>query len=79
MNFACKWMELDRKYHPDSKLHAWYILTGKWILAKKYRIPRIQTRQSYLEELISKRRKLQVRLYINKISSEDKARLGCMG
>ena len=72
-------MDGTRKYHPDSKLHAWYILTGKWILAKKYRIPRIQNRQSYLEELISKRRKLQVRLYINKISSEVKARLGCMG
>ena len=79
MNFACKWMELDRKYHPDSKLHAWYILTGKWILAKKYRIPRIQARQSYLEELISKKKKLHVILFITKISSEDIARLGGMG
>ena len=26
----------------DPKGHAWYVLTGKWILAKKYRIPRIQ-------------------------------------
>jgi hypothetical protein len=24
------------------KKHAWYALTDKWILAKKYRIPRIQ-------------------------------------
>ena len=58
---------------------AWYIQTGKWIIAKKYRIPRIQNRQSYLEKLISKERKLHVILYITKISSEDKARLGCMG
>jgi hypothetical protein len=34
-----------RKYHPelgnpkpDPKGHAWYVYTGKWILAIKYRI-----------------------------------------
>jgi hypothetical protein len=32
-----------RKYHPeqgnpDPKGHAWYVLTDKWILDKKYRI-----------------------------------------
>ena len=37
-------MDGSRKYHPDTdpKEHAWYVLTDKWILAKKYRIPRIQ-------------------------------------
>ena len=72
-------MDGTRKYHHDSKLHAWYILTGKWILAKKYRIPRLQARQSYLEELILKKEKQHVILYITKISSDDKARLCCMG
>jgi hypothetical protein len=27
----------------DPKGHAWYVLTNKWILAKQYRIPRIQS------------------------------------
>jgi hypothetical protein len=36
-----------RKYHSecdksDTKSHAWHVLTNKWILAKKYIIPRIQ-------------------------------------
>jgi hypothetical protein len=38
-------MDGTRKYHPeypDSKAHAGYIFTGKWILVKKYRIPIIQ-------------------------------------
>jgi hypothetical protein len=40
-------MDGARKYHPewgnpDPKGHAWYVLTNKWILTKKYRIPRIQ-------------------------------------
>ena len=41
-------MDGTRKYHPegnnsDPKWHAWYVLTNKWILAKKqYKIPRIQ-------------------------------------
>jgi hypothetical protein len=39
MNFAGKWVEL-KKFHPewhssDPKGHAWYVLTNKWILAKK--------------------------------------------
>ena len=41
-------MNGTRKYHPewgksDLKVHAWYVFTNKWILAKKYRIPRIQS------------------------------------
>jgi hypothetical protein len=40
-------MDGTRKYHPewgnsDPKWHAWYILTNKWILEKKYRKPRIK-------------------------------------
>jgi hypothetical protein len=40
-------MNGTRKYHPepgnpDPKGHAWYILTYKWILAKKLKIPMIQ-------------------------------------
>ena len=36
-----------KKYHPelsnpDPKEPAWYVLTDKWLLAKKYRIPMIQ-------------------------------------
>jgi hypothetical protein len=34
-------MDGTRKYHPetgnpDPKGHAWYVLTDKWILGKKY-------------------------------------------
>ena len=41
-------MDGTRKYHPecgnsDPKGHAWYVLTNKWILAKKYRIHRIKS------------------------------------
>jgi hypothetical protein len=37
--FFFKQMDGSRKYHPqwgnsDSKEHAWYVLTNKWILAK---------------------------------------------
>jgi hypothetical protein len=41
-------MDGSRKYHPDTdpKEHAWYVLTDKWMLAKKYRIPRIQFKNS---------------------------------
>jgi hypothetical protein len=34
--------EYPEQYIPDMKGHTWYVLTVKWILAKKYRIPRIQ-------------------------------------
>jgi hypothetical protein len=42
----CRQMDGPTKYHPergnpDQKGHAWYVLTDKWILAKKYKIPRI--------------------------------------
>ena len=41
-------MDQTRKYHPecgnpDPKEHAWYVLTDKWILAIKYRIPTIHS------------------------------------
>jgi hypothetical protein len=43
MNFAHKWMELENiilsEMNPDPKGHVWYVLTDKWILAKRYRIP----------------------------------------
>jgi hypothetical protein len=45
MKFFCKWMDGTRKY-PDcgnlvTKEHAWYAFTYKWILAQKFRIPKI--------------------------------------
>ena len=40
-------MDGTRKYHPergnpDTKEHTWYALTGKWLLAQKLGIPKIQ-------------------------------------
>jgi len=40
-------MDGTRKYHPDwgnpvTKEHTWYVLTDKWILVQKLRIPKIQ-------------------------------------
>jgi len=40
-------MDGTRKYHPEwgnpvTKEHAWHALTDKWILAQKFRIPKIQ-------------------------------------
>ena len=40
-------MDGTRKYHsewdnPVTKEHTWYALTDKWILAQKFRIPKIQ-------------------------------------
>jgi hypothetical protein len=40
-------MNGTRKYHPEydnpeTKEHTWYLLTDKWILAQKLRIPTIQ-------------------------------------
>jgi hypothetical protein len=49
LSFADKWMELENVQlewgNSDPKWHAWwYILTSKWISAKKYfRIPKIQS------------------------------------
>jgi hypothetical protein len=45
----CRQMDGTRKYHPewgnpDPKGNAWCVLTNKWILAKKYRISKIQPR-----------------------------------
>jgi len=39
-------MDETRKYHPeggnpDPEEQAWYVLTNKWILAIKYRLPMI--------------------------------------
>jgi hypothetical protein len=47
----CGQMNRTWKHHPvwgnpDPKGHAWYGLTDKWILAKKYRIPLIQSTDS---------------------------------
>ena len=42
MNFAGKWMGLENTILNETwKDNAWYVLTDKWILAKKYRIPMI--------------------------------------
>lgn len=44
MNFAGNWMERENiilQVTQTQKDHAWYVLTGKWILAKKYKIPMI--------------------------------------
>jgi hypothetical protein len=40
-------MDGARKYHPEwgnpiTKEHTWYALIDKWILAQKFRIPKIQ-------------------------------------
>jgi hypothetical protein len=45
LSFAGKWMELENIVSEvtDPKGHTWYVLTNKWILAKKYRISRIQS------------------------------------
>jgi hypothetical protein len=40
MNFSGKWMELGNiilTQKKKKKNQAWYVLTDKWILAKKYR------------------------------------------
>jgi hypothetical protein len=44
-------MDGTRKYHPESSNpdpqgHAWYVLTNKWILTIKYRIPVVQSTDS---------------------------------
>jgi hypothetical protein len=44
-------MEFENKYHPewgnpDPKGYTWYVLTEKWILNKKYRIPIMQQKDS---------------------------------
>ena len=43
LKFAGRWVELEDimlcKGNPDSKGHAWHILTYQWILAIKYRLP----------------------------------------
>lgn len=36
-------MQMDEGSNSDPKEHAWYVLTNKWILAKMYRIPGIQS------------------------------------
>jgi hypothetical protein len=44
MRFAEKWIELENVIPSEltqTQEHAWYVLTDKWILAKKYRISRI--------------------------------------
>jgi hypothetical protein len=41
INFAGKWMGLENILNETQKDNAWYVLTDKWILAKKYRIPMI--------------------------------------
>jgi len=47
MNFASKWMDLEniilRWDNLILKGHAWCVLTYKWILAIKYRIPMLQS------------------------------------
>jgi hypothetical protein len=40
----CRQMDRTRKYYPERgnpypERHTWYLLTYKWILAIKYRIP----------------------------------------
>jgi hypothetical protein len=48
MNFAGKWMEIKKKYHPEwskpnIKGHAWYVLIYTWVLAIKSRITMLQS------------------------------------
>ena len=42
MNFVDKWMDLENIMQSevtDPKGHTWYVITEKWILAQKLRIP----------------------------------------
>ena len=41
-------MDRTKKYHPkrdnpDSKRHAWYVFTNKWILVIKYKTPTLHS------------------------------------
>ena len=40
-------MDITRKYpeggNSDPKGYTWYVLTNKWILSKKYKIPKIES------------------------------------
>ena len=43
MKFLVKWMEIDYiilSEIPSQKEHTWYVLTDKWILTQKFRIPK---------------------------------------
>jgi len=47
-DFILRQMDGTRKYHPEwgnsvTKKHTWYALTGKWILAQKLGLPKIQS------------------------------------
>jgi hypothetical protein len=45
MKFPGKWMELENIFlsvNSVTKEQTWYRLTNKWILAKKFRVPKIQ-------------------------------------
>ena len=47
MKFTGKWMGLEY-ISPDTKEHTWYVLTDKWILTQKFRIPKIKL-TNYME------------------------------
>jgi len=42
------------------KGHAWYVLTDKWLLAKKYRIPRIQSTDHNKQKCPTERKGIQI-------------------
>jgi hypothetical protein len=37
------WEYYSERGNPDPKGHEWYVLTDKWILAIKYRIPTLHS------------------------------------
>jgi len=47
MKFTGKWMELENS-NPDTKAHTWYVLTDKWILSQKLKLPKIQSTDIYM-------------------------------
>jgi hypothetical protein len=54
MKFTGKWMELDNiipsEVDPHIKEHTWYILSDKWVLTLKLRLPTIQPKNLKKED-----------------------------
>ena len=58
MKYTGKWMDLENIILREVTLkeHTWYVLTDKWILGKKLRMPMIQL----TDDMSSRRRKTKV-------------------
>jgi hypothetical protein len=63
----CRQIDGTRRYHPergnsDPKGHTWYVLTDTWMLAKEYRIPRMQLTDRCVTSRKAQVRRLQSHL-----------------